>query len=240
MLAIFDNDGTLCDSQAAEIVCYTRAVEAVTGRTLTADDWAAFHEPTSAAMARHLLEGDEAAAAKEEAIKREFLRLLEAERVHCPGDFTPIPGAVEFLARVREEVCPVAIATGCFDATARFKLACCGIALEAYPHATSSDAPRRRDIIPMAAARAGHELASVVYFGDAPWDVRVTGLLGIPMIGIGRRYEHLRELGVPHTFRDYSEPDRILEVLVTLGRQRMNGTRREAGAARAEIGPDRA
>jgi hypothetical protein len=70
----------------------------------------------------------------------------------------------------------------------------------------------------LAASRAGFALSSVVYFGDAPWDVRVTEMLQIPMIGIGRRFEELRSLGLPHVFRDYSNPDAIIEVLRGLKR----------------------
>jgi hypothetical protein len=43
--------------------------------------------------------------------------------------------------------------------------------------------------------------------------VIVSRRLGIRMIGIGRRHEKLRELGVPHVFRDYTDPDAILAVL---------------------------
>lgn len=214
MLAIFDIDGTICDTQEVEGRCYVRAIERVTGRSLSTLDWSAYDEPTSSAIVRDLLAGDSAAERKEEEIKAEFVRLLEEERPKFPGDFSPIPGAVEFIERLRkEDSYSVAIATGCFDASARFKLRCCGLALEAFPHATSSDTPRRRDIIPLAASRAGFDLASVVYFGDAPWDARLSDILGLPMIGIGRRYEQLRELGVQRVFRDYSDADRIIEAM---------------------------
>jgi beta-phosphoglucomutase-like phosphatase (HAD superfamily) len=215
MLAIFDNDGTICDTQEVEGICYARAIEHVIGRSLSTLDWTAYDEPTSSAIVRDLLAGDVAAERKETEIKREFVRLLAEERPKFPGDFCPIPGALEFIERLkRDSICSVAIATGCFDASARYKLQCCGLALDAFPYATSSDAPRRRDIIPLAASRAGFDLASVVYFGDAPWDVHVSHTLGIRMIGIGRRYEQLRALGVEHTFRDYSDADRIIEVMI--------------------------
>jgi len=81
---------------------------------------------------------------------------------------------------------------------------------------TSSDAGGRRDIINIAAQRAGFDLSSVVYFGDAPWDVRASNALGIPMIGIGRRHEKLRTFGLRHVFRDYSEPDKIIDALLEL------------------------
>ena len=217
LLAIFDNDGTICDTQEVEGACYAKAIEHVTGRSLSTLDWTTYEEPTSSAIARDLLAGDPAALAKEEDIKREFVRLLEQEHPTFPGDFTPLPGAVRFIARLKaERICSVAIATGCFDTSARFKLKCCGIALDEFPHATSSDTPRRRDIIPLAASRAGFPVSSVVYFGDAPWDVRVSGILGVPLIGIGRRWERLRELGVQHVFRDYSDADAIIRVLCDL------------------------
>jgi phosphoglycolate phosphatase-like HAD superfamily hydrolase len=215
MLAIFDNDGTICDTQEVEGKCFSRAVEHVTGRSLSTLDWATYDEPTSSAIVRDLLSGDVDAIRKEQEIQSEFVRLLVEERPKFPSDFSPIPGAVKFIERLeKDNICSVAIATGCFTESARFKLQCCGIALEEFPHATSTDSPRRRDIIPLAAFRAGFDLSSVVYFGDAPWDVRVSRDLGVRLIGIGRRYEQLRTLGVEHTFRDYSEADCIFDVLM--------------------------
>jgi len=217
VLSVFDIDGTICDTQDVEGRCYALAIERVTGMSLATLDWTAYDEPTSSAIVRQLLAGDSAAQQKEDQIKSEFHRLLQEEQPHFPGDFTAIAGAIEFLERLSEEkVCDIAIATGCFDITARFKLDCCGIALERFPHATSSDASGRRDIITIAAQRAGFDLSSVVYFGDAPWDVRASNALGIPMIGIGRRHEKLRTFGLRHVFRDYSEPDKIIDALLEL------------------------
>ena len=217
MLAVFDNDGTICDTQGADDACYAQAIEAVTGLSLKTLDWTAYEEPTSSAIVRKLLAGDPLAAEKERAVETEYVRLLEAAQPDFPGDFRPIPGAVEFMHRlVGEGVCPVAIATGCFAQTARFKLKCCGVSLDAYPHATASDQPRRKDIIPLAASRAGHATSAIVYFGDATWDVRVSRTLGIPMIGIGRKIDRLRGFGVRHVFRDYSDPDAIIRALRSL------------------------
>ncbi len=217
LLAVFDNDGTICDTQDVEGYCYAQAIQHVTGRTLSTLDWTTYEEPTSSAIVRDILAGDPDAMAKETAIKHEFVRLLEAERPKFPGDFSPVPGAVQFITRLRsEKISAVAIATGCFDTSARFKLRCCGITLADFPHATSSDTPRRRDIIPLAAARAGFKTSSVVYFGDAPWDVKVSTALGIPMIGIGRRIDQLCSMGVPHVFRDYSDDGAIIAALLAL------------------------
>ncbi len=217
LLAIFDNDGTICDTQEVEGRCYAKAIKLVTGRSLSTLDWTTFEKPTSSAIIRDLLAGDPSALTKEEDIKGEFVRLLELERPNFPGDFTPLAGVIPFITRLKiEGICSVAIATGCFYASAKFKLKCCGVDLEDFPHATSSDTPRRRDIISLAASRAGFPVSSVVYFADAPWGVRVSRILGVPMIGIGRRWERLRELGVQYTFRDYSDADAIIRVLHSL------------------------
>lgn len=219
MLVIFDNDGTLCDTQDVEGRCYASAIETVTGISLADTDWARFEERTSSAIVRQLLADDREWEEKERQIKQEFCRLLREACADFPGDFSPLSGAVKFLERVRAEGFGVAIATGGFDSEAAFKLRCCGIELDRYPHATASDTPKRREIIRLAAARAGMKLETAVYFADAPWDVRVSAELGIPMIGIGRRREQLYELGVRFAFRDYSEPDNIMSALHALRAQ---------------------
>ena len=215
-LAVFDNDGTLCDTQDVEGRCYAEAILRVTGKSLRTLDWENYEEPTSSCMVRDLLAGEpqSAALALELAVEEEFTRLLSVEHPQFPGDFTALPGAVEFLHRLESAGhCRTAIATGCFAKSARFKLQCCGIDLDRLPHASSSDTPRRRDILSLAAKRAGFETHQVIYFGDAPWDVKVCQHLGIPMIGIGRRTEHLQSLGVKHVFRDYSQSDAILDAI---------------------------
>jgi hypothetical protein len=55
LLAVFDNDGTICDTQDVEGRCYARAIERVTGITLSTLDWATYAEPTSSAIVRDLL-----------------------------------------------------------------------------------------------------------------------------------------------------------------------------------------
>ena len=89
MLAIFDNDGTICDTQKVEGRCYALAIERVTGRSLASIDWTAFPDPTSSAIIRQLLADDVDAADKEELIKQEFCRLLHEDRPKFPGDFSP-------------------------------------------------------------------------------------------------------------------------------------------------------
>ncbi len=217
ILTLLDIDGTICDSREVEGVCFANAIEAITGVTLSAMDWSGYDEPTSSGIVRSLLAGDPAAQQKEAAIKREYCRLLrDARRCH-PEEFMPLPGVLSFIERLQNErIARVAIATGCFDDEARFKLACCGIDMDDFPHATSSDTPRRSDILPLAASRAGATTSDIIYFADAPWDFIVSKALAVPMIGIGRRIKQLRQSGLEHTFADFLDHESILEAMATM------------------------
>lgn len=214
MLAIFDIDGTICDTQNAEDYCYSRAILEVTGISLETLDWTQYQEPTSSGIVKGLLAHSPNLNEIEEKIKNRFVELLrEAVRTY-PQDFTPIKGAVEFIAELtRGSDFSVAIATGGFDAEAKFKLGCCGLDIDDFPHATSSDDPRRSKIIPLAAERAGYPISSCIYFGDALWDIKVSRLLGIPLVGIGRKKPVFDGNKMEIHFRDYGNSDAIHAVL---------------------------
>ena len=213
-LLVFDIDGTIIDTQNAEGECYAQAILDVTGISLASVDWSLYSEPTSSGILRGLLTGHANIEAIEQAVKAVFVERLRQAQPHYPDDFLPIPGVEAFITQLKEQgEFDVAIATGGFDTEAAFKLQCCGFHLPDFPHATSSDTPARRDIIPLAIARAGYSLEAVVYFGDAPWDLTATQALGIPMIGIGRRIEQLSAQGLVHTFRDYRQPEFLLETI---------------------------
>jgi beta-phosphoglucomutase-like phosphatase (HAD superfamily) len=219
MLVIFDIDGTICDTQSAEDGCYARAVLEILGIELEDFEWGAFPEPTSSGILATLLEGDPDLPLKEQRVKERFVELLREARPVYPGDFSPIAGAAEFLELLRgADGIDVAIATGGFDEEARFKLDCCGIRLDDFPHATASDAPARRTILPLAVRRAGFRMSDCVYFGDALWDIRVSRELEIPLIGIGRKGGIFEEQGVTPHFRDFADPSSILEELRRFGR----------------------
>jgi phosphoglycolate phosphatase-like HAD superfamily hydrolase len=65
-LVIFDNDGTICDTQEVEGRCYALAIERVTGLTSSTVDWISYDKPTSSAIVRLLLAGDADASEKEQ------------------------------------------------------------------------------------------------------------------------------------------------------------------------------
>jgi len=226
MLAIFDIDGTVCDTQEVEGMCYAQAFEEICGVSLNTLDWTQYAEPTSSGVLGTVLGDHPGFAKKELEFQNRFVALLQEEQPKFPGDFSPIEGAVEFISRLLSDGrITVAFATGGFDTEASFKLKCCGIDLSKYPHATSSDTPKRRDILPLAANRAGTDLSEAVYFGDAPWDIKVSSQLNIPMIGIGRRVQLLRELGLRDAFRDFTQSDILIELFFELSQGGVSDTK---------------
>lgn len=66
-------------------------------------------------------------------------------------------------------------------------------------------------------------MSAIVYFGDAPRDVKVSGIPGIPVIGIGRRIDDLRAMGVRYVFRDYADATGISRVLSGMKKSRRTG-----------------
>ncbi|MCH6256315.1 hypothetical protein MLD52_07130 [Puniceicoccaceae bacterium K14] len=86
-----------------------------------------------------------------------------------------------------------------------------------YQETPSSDTPKRKDIIPLAAKRASYPLSDCVYFGDASWDIKASHELEIPLIGIGRK-PHLftKQNRKPH-FRDFKEVEPIVKALKRFG-----------------------
>jgi hypothetical protein len=76
MLAVFDIDGSICDSQEIEGICFAQAIKSVTGRSLSTLDWNSYQEPTDSAIVRSLLSGDTDLEVKEKDIERTFVSLL--------------------------------------------------------------------------------------------------------------------------------------------------------------------
>ncbi|MDF1657879.1 MAG: HAD family hydrolase [Verrucomicrobiales bacterium] len=210
MLAIFDIDGTVCDTQDVEERCYATAFEEVCGVSLSTLDWNQYPEATSSGIFRSVLNDRPDLLKLEQEFESRFVQLLKEAQPEYPADFSPISGAVEFIDRLSDSSgISVAFATGGYYSEAEFKLKCCGIDLAKFPQATSSDVPGRSDIITLAAQRAGLSLSRSVYFGDALWDISACNRIQLPMIGIGRRIDQLREHGLTCAFRDYSNSDAI-------------------------------
>lgn len=208
MLIIFDIDGTLCNTHDVDAQCFAQAVEAVSGHSLATVEWSRYPEATGSAIVSAFLFdlGDPTPGKTEQHILSEFVSRLETEAQSCPELFRPMDGAFEIFREIRVHAShKVAIATGCWAQSAQFKLRQAGFDVSEVPFASSSDTPLRKDIIALAAKRAGTSVKEAVYVGDGPWDFKATRELGMRFIGIGRRHQTLRDLGAEFVFPSFQE-----------------------------------
>ena len=224
-LAVFDLDGTLADTRAIEDRCYERAVCDALGLAALDPDWGRYRHVSDTGIASEAHEaafGAPASAATLERAAARFLELLTAAWAASPHEIVAVPGAAALLAALPRHGWAVAVATGGWRRSARFKLGAAGLPLDDLPLASAEDGPARVDIVRAAIGRAAqrHGCPSfdrVVSVGDGPWDVSTAAALRLPFLGVasGARAARLRDAGATAVIDDFS---RLRDVLTLLGR----------------------
>ncbi|MDE0767472.1 MAG: HAD hydrolase-like protein [Opitutaceae bacterium] len=202
MLIIFDVDGTLIGGEAFDWKCFNNAFASASGIAIGPNDWMELEEVTARSFVHHVLSehSPERIQQLETHIADTFLKNLQAASNQNQKPFQSTPGSLELLEFLNNHSqYQVAIATGDWLDSITFKLQSAGIAIKQFPHATSSDARRRADIIRLAAQRANRPLSESIYVGDGPWDLKACRELNIPFIGTGSRVEALVEAGAQWT-----------------------------------------
>ncbi len=200
-LVIFDVDGTLLGGETADWLAFDRAIESVLDFVADETFFAGLPEITAQSIAEAAIRasGAQPGNGLEQRIHDEYLRGLRGAHSSDQLTFQPRPGVRPLLQHLASTPgVKVALATGDWHSTITFKLAAAGIDISSYPLATSSDTPRRADIIRLAAERAGLPLSHAVYVGDGVWDMRACRELEMGFIGTGGRTHHLSEHGVEH------------------------------------------
>ncbi len=194
MLIIFDVDGTLIGGEEYDWKSFNDAFTEITGKTFSTEFWKTLDEVTASAIVHEGLSDLEPAERDrlELRVKDRCLENLRLERERTPDAFFSTNETRELLECLREhEEYDIAIATGDWFDTIRYKLEVAGIELERFIYATSSDAPIRSQIITLAAERSNRPIEEIVYVGDGTWDLRACKALGIPFIGTGKRVDTL-------------------------------------------------
>lgn len=219
MLIIFAVDGTLIGGEAADWLSFDTAIESVLGFAADETFFAGLPEITAQSIAEAAVRasGAEPGNGLEKRIHDEYFRGLREAHSSDPLTFQPRPSVPELLQHLSSMPgVKVALATGDWHPTITFKLAAAGIDISNFPIATSSDTPRRPDIIRLAAERADMPLSQAVYVGDGPWDMRACRELDLAFIGTGERTHRLSQSGVQHILEPL-EPAGFLDLLRTLG-----------------------
>ncbi len=215
---VFDIDGTLTETTHVDELHFIRAVRDVLPQ-YELDSFRAFTEFTDTAIlgAICVALGEEDYASIEAAVHARFLEGLERAAVAEPEAFATVAGGAEIFDHARGAGWVPAVATGGWRSSAELKLATAGIPMSGVPLVTSSEHPRRVEIIEAAVSRAVRDgqATEVVYVGDGVWDVRACRELGIGFLGRAHRPEarrRLTEAGARVVIDDFRDPHRVLEL----------------------------
>ena len=227
-LAIFDIDGTLTETNAVDEICFVQAFADAHSITQINTNWMQYRCVTDSGIMFQIFHerfGRPPADGELRNYKSCFVNLLETHRARDSSLFAEISGASRALTRLHQETeWAVAVATGCWRASAELKLRAAGIHAEHLPAAFAEDGLAREAILQTALSRAkqlynqtGFE--RIVSVGDAVWDVHAAGNLGIPFIGVGKgdRGLRLRQVGATHVLEGYSDYDQLLDSLREAG-----------------------
>jgi phosphoglycolate phosphatase-like HAD superfamily hydrolase len=147
-----------------------------------------------------------------------FVGLLRERHAINNDGFGQIPGAGSLLAKLTNHAeWRVAIATGCLEVSAKFKLHTAGLPANEIPAAYSEDGPSREAIVRAAIERAKERYGErtfqrIVSVGDTVWDVRTARRLELPFVGIGAgtRAELLRNKGAKTVIQDFTDYDQCM------------------------------
>lgn len=212
-LVIFDIDDTLTRTMEIDSACYVQAFADVLDISGIDTDWSTYEHTTDGWIARALIRKHLQREAAPDAIEKvcdRFVALLQAAHIRRPQAISAMPGAMSLLAALRASAdWAIAIATGGWGRSARFKLKAAGLDVRDATFACADDAETRHEIVQCAMNRAAqaHRLPRfdwVVSIGDAVWDVKTAARLELPFIGIGEHVQAKRlakcgaELILPH------------------------------------------
>lgn len=210
---ILDLDGTLMPTHELDNVCYWKAVHEVFGTLPGTVPLTSFTHVTDTGILHEWCThqvGRAPTAEETAAVRALFMAHIEVSAESEPHHFTPTHGVNTWLRHVRHEGAAVAVATGGWGHTARFKLQCSGLHRWRLPLASADDAPTRTDIMRVALdlllEGAGAASITPTYVGDGPWDAGAARELGWGFIGIasGQRAKVLRDCGARQVHVDFS------------------------------------
>jgi phosphoglycolate phosphatase-like HAD superfamily hydrolase len=229
-LVIFDIDGTLTQSVAVDEACFVRAFQDVLGIEQINTNWLKYNFQTDSGLALEICRnhlGRDPSDAEITSLQARFIQLLFSAVEEATQPIREIPGAATLLHSLGAHPrWRIAIATGGWKASARFKLASAGLPVDAFPWANADDALDRVDILRAAMQRAGQEYGrdafeDVVYVGDGVWDVRAARSLEIGFLGLaaGNKAVRLVEEGASFVLADFSDPVQVVEYLEAAARK---------------------
>jgi phosphoglycolate phosphatase-like HAD superfamily hydrolase len=190
-LVVFDLDGTLTDTSVVDNQCFIQALHSALNIERINTNWSEYRHITDSGVMAAAFKAnygrDPEPAEVSRFIECFFSLLTEALGMNSVCE---IPGAGAFLNHLRRRSeWHVAIATGGWECSARFKMTAAGLNADSIPAAFAEHGPARETIAETAISKACAEyqinFEKIVLVGDAVWDVRTAQRLGFPFVGVG-------------------------------------------------------
>jgi len=212
-LAVFDIDGTLVKyHRKRNDQAFVHAVKEMLGLTIE-DGWSGFIHSTDSGIFSELIEKNMGRSCTVRDIG-EFKKCMTVwlEKEYGADPFAGITGAQDCLKELSKDPhWALAIGTGNWEFSGRFKLQSAGINALEIPFASADDGVKRDWILQMAFSRAkkavhANKFEKIVYVGDWVWDVQAAKALGWKFIGIGTgdSEKTLRQAGAEQVWPDFA------------------------------------
>ena len=222
-LVLFDLDGTITDTHGFSTNCYVTSLRRAFGlgdRPIDTD-WSRYEFATASGIAAELhyqIFGPWPTQTLLDRAESEFHELV-TQRLAADGTLCRmIPGAADmFQALADQPDTIVGIATGNWISIARLFLSHVDLQSFELPIASDTDRFTRELIMQLAAdhaVAANDTVSSIVYVGDAVWDVRASRALNWGFVGIASDAGPvLREAGATRIVPSYDDLETFLAVL---------------------------
>ncbi len=219
-LVVFDIDGTLVKYHPKRNdQAYVRAVSEIFGLMIQ-DSWSGYVQSTDSGILNEIAQKQNGRNASEDEatrFKESMVKWLEVEYEREP--FEAHAGAKPLWDNLLNHAdWKIAVGTGNWGFSARFKLNSAGFEIGQVPLGSSDDGDTREKILKSSLHKAktfykAPEFDKIVYVGDWIWDVRAANALGWKFIGIAQEDEakSLREAGAETILPDFQELMACLE-----------------------------
>jgi phosphoglycolate phosphatase-like HAD superfamily hydrolase len=196
---IFDIDGTLLQSDAADDTLYLAAVREALGNVSVRPSWGMYTQFTAAGILAEILDDNAIGKTPEiVAAVRDCFVANVSRHVAARGPFAEVPGAKAFVQSLHMSATHrIAYATGGWHGAAQLKLSTSGFPVAGIPLATSDDHFERQQIMLHALRQLGGVFDTVTYYGDGHWDAVAAETLGWRFVPVGRKLNGLTRFGSP-------------------------------------------
>lgn len=215
-LVIFDIDGTLTLTSKVDGICFERALAQASGITSPEADWHSCPHVSDTGLARYLYQshfGRDPHEHEEGSLRDCLVALLKEQHAFDASLFTEVAGAGAMLLQLAEKRdWVIAMATGCWRASAEMKLSAANLQLHHKPAGFAEDGPSRETIVTAAIERATAHYSRtsfdrIVSVGDGVWDVKTAANLELAFVGISSeaRAEALQRHGAKYIVPDFTD-----------------------------------